>query len=79
MLLDGDGHAKYKYVANKEDVREHLNNDGNIHKAYVIYISDINSNASRRLLFDTYDDVIFETNLCMLQMRQKFMLLLMIY
>lgn len=57
---NGSKRVRYKYVVNKEDVDEVMDKDGDIHKTYVVHITDVNSSGSHRLVFDSHDNAVFD-------------------
>ena len=59
----GNKRLRYKYVVNKEDVDKVMDKDGDIHKTYVVHITDVDSGDSFRLVFDSHDNAVFDPGL----------------
>ena len=55
--------VKYKYVINKEDVAELVDDEGTTHKTYVVHITDTSSSASHKLVYDSTNDTIYDLEL----------------
>lgn len=52
--------VSYVYVINDEDVSEMVDQEGAIHKTYVVHISDKSSDAVHKLIFDSKDNIIWD-------------------
>lgn len=52
--------VKYKYVINEEDVGEVVDDEGTTHTTYVVHITDVSSNASHKLVYDSTEDIIYD-------------------
>lgn len=62
LTIEGVGTAVYTYAINPE-FSEMVDDEGAVHKTYIVHLSDTNSEAVRKMVYDSKLNVIWEEEL----------------
>lgn len=65
VIESNNTRVQYMYAVNEEDVGEIVDDNGQVHKTFIVHLSDTKSISAVKLVYDSYDDAIWDSDIGM--------------